>query len=191
MHEMKTLTLNGETFDSFVDQTARQKADEAVRTVNGKNPDENGNIEIKVNAADAAEVAALVARAETAATAAEAAKESVSTSVNLAGGYASTAHSSANRAEQAKTSAQGYASSASSSATRAEEAATRAEEAAANAGNGSGGNVDFQVGETLKLENGILSVNTTDNVEQDNTLPITSAGVFATVGNIEALLKTI
>lgn len=55
----------------------------------------------------------------------------------------------------------------------------------------SGGNVDFQVGETLKLENGVLSVNTTDSVEQDNTLPITSAGVFATVGNIEALLKTI
>lgn len=59
------------------------------------------------------------------------------------------------------------------------------------AGQGSGGNVDFQVGETLKLENGILSVNTTNDMEQDNTLPITSAGVFATVGNIEALLKTI
>ena len=55
----------------------------------------------------------------------------------------------------------------------------------------SGGNVDFEVNETLKLENGILSVNTTNNMEQDNTLPITSAGVFATVGNIEALLKTI
>jgi len=55
----------------------------------------------------------------------------------------------------------------------------------------SGGNVDFQVDETLKLENGILSVNTTNDMEQDNTLPITSAGVFATVGNIEALLKTI
>jgi hypothetical protein len=129
--------------------------------------------------------------ANAAAATAEAAKESVSTSVNLAGGYASTARSSANRAEQANNSAQGYASYASSSATRAEEAAARAEEAAAEAGNGSGGNGDFQVGETLKLENGILSVNTTDNVEQDNTLPITSAGVFATVGNIEALLKTI
>lgn len=55
----------------------------------------------------------------------------------------------------------------------------------------SGGNVDFETGETLKLENGILSVNTTNNMEQDNTLPITSAGVFAVVGNIEALLKTI
>ena len=55
----------------------------------------------------------------------------------------------------------------------------------------SGGNVDFKVDHTLKLEDGILSVNTTDQMEQDNTLPITSAGVFATVGNIEALLKTI
>ena len=53
------------------------------------------------------------------------------------------------------------------------------------------GGVDFKTDETLKLENGILSVNTTNEMEQDNTLPITSAGVYATVGNIEALLKTI
>lgn len=51
--------------------------------------------------------------------------------------------------------------------------------------------VQFETDATLKLENGILSVNTTDQMEQDNTLPITSAGVYATVGNIEALLKTI
>lgn len=55
----------------------------------------------------------------------------------------------------------------------------------------SGGNVDFKTDETLTLKDGILSVNTTNDMEQDNTLPITSAGVFATVGNIEALLKTI
>jgi hypothetical protein len=59
------------------------------------------------------------------------------------------------------------------------------------AGQGSGGNVDFTTDETLTLKNGVLSVNTTNDMEQDNTLPITSAGVFATVGNIEALLKTI
>lgn len=51
--------------------------------------------------------------------------------------------------------------------------------------------VQFETDETLVLENGILSVNTTNDMEQDNTLPITSAGVFATVGNIEVLLKTI
>lgn len=56
---------------------------------------------------------------------------------------------------------------------------------------GGGGGVDFKTDETLKLENGILSVNTTNDMKQDNTLPITSAGVFATVGNIEELLKTI
>ena len=55
----------------------------------------------------------------------------------------------------------------------------------------SGGNVDFRTDETLTLKDGVLSVNTTNDMEQDNTLPITSAGVFATVGNIEALLKTI
>ena len=51
--------------------------------------------------------------------------------------------------------------------------------------------VNFETDKTLTLKDGILSVNTTDQMEQDNTLPITSAGVFATVGNIEALLKTI
>lgn len=53
------------------------------------------------------------------------------------------------------------------------------------------GGVDFKTDHTLTLKDGILSVNTTDRMEQDNTLPMTSAGVFATVGNIEALLKTI
>lgn len=51
--------------------------------------------------------------------------------------------------------------------------------------------VDFETDHTLTLQDGILSVNTTNDMEQDNTLPITSAGVYATVGNIEALLKTI
>ena len=36
-----------------------------------------------------------------------------------------------------------------------------------------------------------LPVKTTDVVEADNTLPITSAGVYTTVGNIEVLLNTI
>lgn len=51
--------------------------------------------------------------------------------------------------------------------------------------------VQFETDNTLVLKDGILSVNTTNQMEQDNTLPITSAGVYATVGNIEALLKTI
>lgn len=53
------------------------------------------------------------------------------------------------------------------------------------------GGVQFKPDNTLILKDGILSVNTTDQMEQDNTLPITSAGVYTTVGNIEALLKTI
>lgn len=57
-------------------------------------------------------------------------------------------------------------------------------------GTGSGGTA-FETDDTLTLEAGILSVNSTDRVEPDNQLPITSAGVYATVGNIEALLKTI
>lgn len=51
--------------------------------------------------------------------------------------------------------------------------------------------VQFETDDTLRLENGILSVNTADRAEQDNTLPITSAAVHTQLGNIETLLKTI
>lgn len=51
--------------------------------------------------------------------------------------------------------------------------------------------VQFETDETLTLENGVLSVNTADVVEEDNTLPVTSAAVHVTVGNINALLETI
>ena len=56
-----------------------------------------------------------------------------------------------------------------------------------------GGGVDFTTDETLTLDpvTKVLSVNTADVVEQDNTLPITSAAVFTTVGNISAILDTI
>jgi phage minor structural protein len=54
-----------------------------------------------------------------------------------------------------------------------------------------GGGVSFTTDETLKLENGVLSVNTVDAVETDNTLPITSSAVATTVGNINILLQTI
>jgi hypothetical protein len=84
--------------------------------------------------------------------------------------------------EQAANAAQ----SAEESAGRAEAAAKRAENAA-----GSGGGVYFETDETLILKDGILGVNTADEVEADNSLPITSAAVHVQVGNIEALLKTI
>ena len=51
--------------------------------------------------------------------------------------------------------------------------------------------VQFETDATLKLEDGILSVNTADVVEEDNTLPVTSAAVYTEVGNINALLATI
>lgn len=57
---------------------------------------------------------------------------------------------------------------------------------------GSGGGFPYKLGETLTVVGvNTLEVNTTDTVEQDNTLPITSAAVHTTVGNIEVMLKTI
>ena len=55
----------------------------------------------------------------------------------------------------------------------------------------SSGGVQFTTDETLSLKDGILSVNTAQEPEPDNTLPITSAAVHTTVGNIEILLQTI
>ena len=54
-----------------------------------------------------------------------------------------------------------------------------------------GSGISFTVDETLTLENSVLSVNTTDTIEGDNTLPITSAAVNTVVGNIDILLQTI
>lgn len=57
-------------------------------------------------------------------------------------------------------------------------------------GSGGGG---YVIGHGLKLDpdTNTLSVNVANSVEADNTLPITSAAVQATVGNIEVLLGTI
>lgn len=50
----------------------------------------------------------------------------------------------------------------------------------------------FTVDNTLTLsEDKVLRVNTTDVIEADNTLPITSASVHTSIGNIEVLLRTI
>lgn len=54
-----------------------------------------------------------------------------------------------------------------------------------------GGARDFTTDETLSFENGVLSVNTAKEPDPDNTLPITSAAVAVTVGNIAILLETI
>lgn len=54
-----------------------------------------------------------------------------------------------------------------------------------------GGGAAFTTDETLKLKNGVLSVNTADVAETDNTLPITSAAVATQVGNVEIILSTI
>lgn len=47
------------------------------------------------------------------------------------------------------------------------------------------------IGTGLKVEDGTLMVDTADEVERDNTKPITAAAVYTEVGNINALLATI
>lgn len=64
-------------------------------------------------------------------------------------------------------------------------------EMAKNLPDATGGGVSFTTDETLTLKDGVLSVNTAKEPDPDNTLPITSAAVAQTVGNIEILLQTI
>lgn len=48
------------------------------------------------------------------------------------------------------------------------------------------------VGDDLQItQTGVLSVTKANQVEQDNTHPITAAAVYTEVGNINALLQTI
>ena len=54
-----------------------------------------------------------------------------------------------------------------------------------------GGGTSYKIGRGLKVEGGTLMVDTADAVEQDNTLPVTSAAVFVQTGNIEALLAAL
>lgn len=56
---------------------------------------------------------------------------------------------------------------------------------------GSGTGIAYKAGDNIKIENNVISVITTNDVEQNNTKPITSAGVYTTVGNINELLKKI
>lgn len=46
---------------------------------------------------------------------------------------------------------------------------------------GGGGNVSFATDETLSFVGGVLSVNVTDQVEEGNTLPVSSAAVYAAI----------
>lgn len=56
-----------------------------------------------------------------------------------------------------------------------------------------GGGTKYQIGNGLILDakTNTLAVDTADVVERDNTKPITSAGVYLEIGNINALLATI
>lgn len=56
-----------------------------------------------------------------------------------------------------------------------------------------GGGTKYQIGSGLILDvkTNTLAVDTADAVERDNTKPITSAGVYLEIGNINVLLATI
>lgn len=54
-----------------------------------------------------------------------------------------------------------------------------------------GAGVEYKAGDNIKIEKNTISVITTNEAEEDNTIPITSGGVYKELGNINALLSTI
>lgn len=54
-----------------------------------------------------------------------------------------------------------------------------------------GGGLGYAIGDGLKVEGNVLSVDTAQKVEEDNTRPVTSAAVYVEIGNIEALLAAL
>lgn len=53
------------------------------------------------------------------------------------------------------------------------------------------GGIQYKAGDHISIEKGVISVLTADQVETDNTKPVTSAAVATQVGNIDILLQTI
>lgn len=54
-----------------------------------------------------------------------------------------------------------------------------------------GETASYVAGDHINITGNVISVITTDAAEQDNTTPITSAGVYTQIGNINVLLGTI
>lgn len=54
------------------------------------------------------------------------------------------------------------------------------------------GSMDYELGESLVVDdNNVLSVRTTDEIEEGNMLPVTSNAVYKSLGNIETKLESI
>lgn len=100
-------------------------------------------------------------------------------------------HDALNRVESTLKEAKETSKELSSALEEAQEKIEEMDKIIAGGGGGGGGGVAFTTDETLSLKNGVLSVNCANDIEKDNTLPITAAAVFTGVGNIHALLQTI
>ena len=56
---------------------------------------------------------------------------------------------------------------------------------------GSAGSMPYEIGPGLKVESGVLSVDTAGAVEADNTRPVTSDAVHRELGDAESLLAAL
>ena len=56
---------------------------------------------------------------------------------------------------------------------------------------GSAGSMPYEIGPGLKVESGVLSVDTAGAVEADNTRPVTPDAVYRELGDVESLLAAL
>ena len=113
--------------------------------------------------------------------------EEANRNANLAIENSFTAVNVAQNANQTAQSAQSISQQAQTTANSAKELAQRAYDLAQS----NIGKTDLVAGENIEIKDNVISVLTTNNAEEDNTRPITSAGVNTIVGNIDILLKII
>lgn len=170
------------------------------------------DIERKYNLGDKAEIMEIAANAQRAASNAEAVAREASETAAQATKTAEQATATAGQANSTASAANTKAAAAQSAVstlggnvyTKAQTLSSEVKEqlglpdtatpsdAFAALGLSSGGeSAQYAAGENISIVGNVISVITTDEAEIDNTRPITSAGVYTQIGNINVLLSTI
>lgn len=156
-----------------------------------------GDIERKYNLGDKAEIMEVAANAQRAATNAQSVASeanAVATQANATAGQANNTAASAQAAVETLKGNVYTKEQTLSSEVKTQlglSATATPSDAFAAIGQGGGGSTQYTAGDNISIEGNVISVITTSDAESDNTRPITSAGVYTQIGNINVLLSTI
>lgn len=163
------------------------------------------DIERKYNLGDKAEIMGIATNAQRSAANAESVAREANETAAQANTTAGQAKTTATQANSTATSAQTAVTNLGknvytkeqtlSSAVKTQlglsDTATPSDAFAALGMNAGGESAQYVAGDNISITGNVISVITTDEAELDNTRPITSAGVYTQIGNINVLLSTI